>query len=92
VRRYEHAHCLVGFIPKEHDSLLLIDTVIRLLNPLMGQSTQWGSLSSSTLSLYMVVGISWVSQFNGLTPSTHSLQIYDENIPSFAVSTLVSSD
>ena len=40
VQRYEHAHCL--------DSLLLIDHSYTIVEPLMGQSTGWGSLSSST--------------------------------------------
>ena len=47
VQRYEHTCCSEAS-PQGINSSLLIDTAIRLSNPFMGSSTQWGSLSSST--------------------------------------------
>ena len=40
--------CCSEVSPQGINSSLLIDTAIRLSNPFMGSSTQWGSLSSST--------------------------------------------
>ena len=88
--------CLLlgGFILREQDSLCCSQTtVIRLFEPLMGQINSMG-LTLKAVHIFCQWWFEYlvVSQFNQLTPSTHSLQIYDENVPSFAVSTLMSSN